>query len=62
MFGHVQCMENASRARQALYWISTEKWMEKRKTEDYMERRNNEGLPRTSGTRMQRGMKSAKQQ
>jgi len=38
-FSHVQCTENVSLARQALHWIPTEK----RKTEDYMERQNNEG-------------------
>jgi len=38
-FGRVQRMENVSNARQALRWIPTEK----RKTEDYMARYNNEG-------------------
>ena len=37
-FGHVQRMENASRARQAIHWISAGK----RKTKDYMERHSNE--------------------
>ena len=37
-FGHVQRMENVRRARQALHWIPTGK----RKTEDYMERNNNQ--------------------
>jgi len=37
-FGRVQHIENVSLARQALHWIPTEK----RKTEDYMERHNNE--------------------
>ena len=35
----VQRMENANRTRQALHWVPAEK----RKTEDYMERHNNEG-------------------
>jgi len=37
--GCVQRMENVSRAGQALHWIPAEK----RKTEDNMERHNNEG-------------------
>jgi len=39
----VQRIENVSRARQALHWIPTSWKDEERKTEDYMERQNNEG-------------------
>jgi len=52
-FGHVQCMENSSRARQVLYWIPAEK--------------RKRGRPRVTEWRisarwMRRGMKSTKQQ